>query len=103
MQWQSKLEGAIKLYQAANRRSESTWAVIDCQVKLKRYDQPIKLTRELESLGGNVAASASLKVADIYRASGEKSKEVQQLQVVLRRYPKSGQSSTASVDLKATA
>jgi len=34
-------------------------------------------------------------VADIYRISGDKGKEVDQLRVVLRRYPKSGESSVA--------
>ena len=80
MQWQGKLEEAIKLYQAANRQPDSTWAIIGCLVSLKRYDQAIKLTRELETIGGNVAASACLRAADIYRASGDKAKEVQQLQ-----------------------
>jgi tetratricopeptide (TPR) repeat protein len=94
-QWQGEYQEAIKLYQASNRQPNSTWAVIDCRVALEQYDQAIKLTRELESLGGDVAASACLKAADIYRTSGDKAKEVQQLQLVLRRYPKSGQSSQA--------
>lgn len=95
MRWQGQLEEAIKLYRAANRQPDSTWAEIDCLVALHRYDDAIKLTQQLESLGGDTAASACLKAADIYRTSGDKSKEVQQLQLVLRRYPKSGQSSTA--------
>jgi hypothetical protein len=69
--------------------------VIDCRVALKQYAQAIKLTQELQSLGGDVSASACLKAADIYRTSGDKKKEVQQLQLVLRRYPESGQSSQA--------
>ena len=92
---QGKLDEAIKLYQAANRQPESSWAVLNCLERLKRYDQAIKLTRELESLGGDVAPAACLRAADIYRTSGEKAKEVQQLQLVLRRYPKKNQSSTA--------
>lgn len=95
MQWQGEFEEAIKLYQAANQQPNSTWAVIDCRVALKQYDKAITLTRELESLGGGTAATACLKAADIYKVAGEKGKEVQQLQLVLRRYPKSGQSSAA--------
>ena len=34
-------------------------------------------------------------MADIYRISGDKGKEVTQLRSVLRRYPKSGESSEA--------
>ena len=93
LEWQGEYEGAIKLYQSANRQPESTWAVIDCRVALKQYDKAIKLTQELESLGGDIAASACFKAADIYRTADDKKKEVQQLQLVLRRYPKSGYSS----------
>jgi len=88
-------EQAIKLYRSANRQPQSTWAVIDCLVAMKQYDKAIALTRELESLGGKVAAQACLRAADIYRASDNKPKEVQQLQLVLRRYPKSNESSDA--------
>lgn len=95
LQWQGQFEEAIKRYQAANRQPASTWSVIDCRVALKQYAQAIKLTQELESVGGDVSASACLKAADIYRTSGDKKKEVQQLQLVLRRYPESGQSSQA--------
>ncbi len=42
-----------------------------------------------------MAPRACYKAADIYRVSGDKGKEVQQLQLVLRRYPKSGESSAA--------
>jgi tetratricopeptide (TPR) repeat protein len=95
MQWQGKLPEAIKLYQAANKQPASTWAVIDCYMGLKQYDKAVKLAKELERFGGNVAPAACLKVADIYRVSGNKAKEVQQLQLVLRRHPKSGESSVA--------
>jgi hypothetical protein len=64
-------------------------------VALKQYPQAIKTVQELESVGGAVASKASLRIADIYRASGDKGKEVQQLRMVLKRYPKSGESSEA--------
>jgi len=95
MHWQRNYEEAIKLYRSANRQPHSTWAIIDCRVALKQYDKAIKLTQELESIGGGIASQACLRAADIYRVSGEKKKEVQQLQLVLRRYPRSSESSTA--------
>lgn len=95
MHWQGEFEEAIKLYRKANRQPHSTWAIIDCRVALKDFAKAIELTRELESIGGDIAPAACLKAADIYRAGGNKAKEVQQLQLVLRRYPKSGQSSSA--------
>lgn len=90
-----RIEEAIKAYQAANRQPDSTWAVTDCLVALKQYDQAIRNVQGLEVVGGAVAAQACLKVADIHRVSGDKAKEVDQLRLVLRRYPKSGESSSA--------
>ena len=64
-------------------------------VALKQYGKAVKTVQGLESVGGNTAAQAALKVADIYRISSQKGKEVTQLRLVLVRYPKSGQSSEA--------
>jgi tetratricopeptide (TPR) repeat protein len=90
-----RLEEAIKAYQAANRQPDTTWVVTDCLVALKRYPEAIKNVQGLESVGGAVAAQVCLKVADILRISGDKAKEIEQLRLVLRRYPKSGESSAA--------
>lgn len=95
MQWQGQYEQAIKLYRAANRQPQSTWAVIDCYLAMKQHAKAVQLCKELESVGGSTASQACLKAADIYRISGDKGKEVQQLQLVLRRYPKSSHSSEA--------
>lgn len=95
MHWQGKYDEAIKLYRSANRQPQSTWEIIACRLAMKQYDKAIELARELESVGGKTAAEACLKAADIYRLSGDKSREVQQLQLVLRRYPGSAESSTA--------
>lgn len=88
-------EEAIKSYRAANVQPESTWGVADCQTALKQFDQAVKTVKEIESVGGPVASRASLKVADIYRVAGDKGREVTQLRQVLKRYPKSGESSEA--------
>jgi tetratricopeptide (TPR) repeat protein len=90
-----RYEEAIKAYRAANRQPDSTWGVVDCLVALKQYDNAIKTVKELESVGGSVASKASLRAADIYRISGDKGREVTQLRMVLKRYPKSGESSEA--------
>ena len=95
MEWQGEFEQAIKLYRSANRQPHSTWAVIDCYIKMKQYPKAVQLCKELESIGGGTASQACLRAADIYKTAGDKGKEVQQLQLVLRRYPKSSQSSEA--------
>jgi len=95
LQGLGRFDEAIKAYRAANKQPDTTWAVADCLVALKQYDQAVTTVREIETVGGAVAAAACLKAADIYRASGDKGREVTQLRTVLKRYPKSGESSQA--------
>ncbi|WP_165788636.1 tetratricopeptide repeat protein [Rubritalea profundi] len=95
LQGLGRYDEAIKAYRVANKQPQSTWGVTDCMVALKQYSEAVKTVQGLESVGGSTASSASLKIADIYRISGNKGKEVQQLRMVLRRYPKSGESSEA--------
>jgi TolA-binding protein len=90
----AEYEQAIKAYRAANKQPDSTWRVTDCLVAMKNYGGAIKNVQGLESVKAT-AAAASLRIADIYKAAGNKGKEVDQLRIVLRRYPKSSQSSTA--------
>ncbi len=86
---------AIQAFRAANRQPDSTWEITNSLIALKQYDQAIKTVRELESVGGATASKASLRVADVYKIAGDKGKEVTQLRSVLRKYPKSGESSEA--------
>jgi tetratricopeptide (TPR) repeat protein len=88
-------EDAIKAFRAANRQPASTWEIANSMVALKQYDQAITTLREIESVGGNTASEAALRAADVHRASGDKGREVTQLRLVLKRYPKSGESSQA--------
>jgi tetratricopeptide (TPR) repeat protein len=88
-------EEAIEAFRAANKQPDSTWGISESLVGLKQYDQAIKTVGELESLGGAVASQASLRVADIYKISGDKAREVGQLRTVLRRYPKTPESRAA--------
>lgn len=90
-----RYEEAIKVYRQVNRQPDSTWAIADCLAALKMYPEAVKTVIELEAVGGGVAPQAALKAADIYRAAGEKGGEVKQLRIVLKRYPKSTQSSEA--------
>jgi tetratricopeptide (TPR) repeat protein len=88
-------EEAIEAFRAANKQPDSTWEISKCLTALKQYDQAIKTVSELESIGGPIASRASLEVANIYKISGDKAREVGQLRTVLRRYPKTGESAAA--------
>ena len=95
LQGLARYDEAIRAYNAANKQPDSTWRVIDCMIALKSYGPAVQQARGLESVGGGTAAQAALKIADIFRISGDKGKEVGQLRIVLKRYPKSRQSSDA--------
>jgi tetratricopeptide (TPR) repeat protein len=90
-----RYEEAIKAYQAWGKEPEATWRIVDCLIKMKNYDDAIKKLRALESVGGGTAVAACMKAADIYKMAGNKGKEIEQLRLVLLRYPGSGQSSAA--------
>jgi tetratricopeptide (TPR) repeat protein len=94
LQHVGRYEDAIKAFRAANKQPDSTWRVTDCLVAMKNYGGAIKNVQGLESVKAT-ASAACLRIADIYRAAGDKGKEVDQLRIVLRRYPKSGESSAA--------
>jgi tetratricopeptide (TPR) repeat protein len=91
----ARFEEAIKSYRSANEQPASTWGETDCLVALKQYGKAVQVVLQLESVGGQHASQAGLKIADIYKISGDKGKEVTQLRLVLKRYPKSSQSSEA--------
>lgn len=94
LQWLGRYDEAIKAYRAANRQPDSTWRITDCLVAMKQYEQAVKTVADLESVTAT-APAACFRIAEIYRTAGDKGKEVQQLRLVLKRYPKSGQSSEA--------
>ena len=101
LQGLSRFEESIKAYRSANKQPDSTWGVTECLIGMKQYANAIKTVKDLEALGGAVASRASLKAADIYKVAGDKGKEVAQLRSVLKRYPKSGESSSAHNRLEA--
>jgi tetratricopeptide (TPR) repeat protein len=101
LQGLGRFDESIKAYRSANKQPDSTLGVTDCLVGMKQYANAIKTVKDLEALGGGVASRASLKAADIYKIAGDKGKEVAQLRAVLKRYPKSGESSTAHNRLEA--
>lgn len=95
LQGLGRYDEAIKAYRSSNREPDATWAIAECLQRMENYPEAIKTLREIESVGGNVASRASLEIAKVYRAAGDKAREVDQLRIVLRRYPQSGESSEA--------
>jgi tetratricopeptide (TPR) repeat protein len=95
LQWSGKYEEAIAAYRQADAPPGTLYSIADCLVALGRLDPAVSQLREIENFFQDQAPVAALKIAYLYRDAGIKEKFVRTLRGVLKKYPKSGQSSEA--------
>jgi RNA polymerase sigma-70 factor (ECF subfamily) len=75
--------------------AERLVALEKCLAKLGKLEPAVAQLREVENFFTDVAPEAALRTAYLYRDAGIKEKYVRSLRGVLKRYPKSGESSQA--------
>ena len=95
LQWSGKHEDAIKAYQQADSPPQTLFWTAECLAKLGKLEPAVGQLREVENFFKDSAPEAALAVAYLYRDAGIKDKYVRALRGVLKKYPKSGQSSQA--------
>ena len=95
LQWSGKYEEAIKAYQQADDPPQTLFWTAECLAKLGRLEPAVAQLREVENFFKDSAPAAGLAVAYLYRDAGIKDKYVRSLRGVLKKYPKSGESSQA--------
>jgi TolA-binding protein len=95
LQWSGKYEDAIKAYQQADSPPQTLLWTSECLAKLGKLDPAVAQLREVENFFADAAPDAALRAAYLYRDAGIKEKYVRSLRGVLKKYPKSGQSSEA--------
>ena len=95
LQWSGKYEEAIKAYQQADSPPQTLFWTAECLAKLGRLEPAVSQLREVENFFKDRAPEAALAVAYLYRDAGIKEKYVRSLRGVLKKYPKSGESSQA--------
>jgi tetratricopeptide (TPR) repeat protein len=95
LQWSGKFEEAIKAYRLADSPPQTLFWTADCLAKLGKLEPAVAQLREIENFFPPEASRAGLGVAYLYRDAGIKEKYVRSLRGVLKKYPKSGQSSEA--------
>ena len=95
LQWSGKYEEAIKAYQQADSPPQTLFWTAECLAKLGRLEPAVSQLREVENFFKDRASEAALAVAYLYRDAGIKEKYVRSLRGVLKKYPKSGESSQA--------
>ena len=95
LQWSGKYDDAIKAYQQADSPPQTLFWTAECLAKLGKLEPAMGQLREVENFFKDNASEAALKIAYLYRDGGVKNKYVTGLRGVLKKYPKSPQSSEA--------
>lgn len=95
LQWSGKREEAIKAYQQADSPPQTLFWIAECFAGLGKLEPALSQLREVENFFKDQAPEAGLRIAYLYRDAGIKDKYVRSLRGVLKRYPKSSQSSAA--------
>ena len=99
LQAAGKYPEAISAYQLADNPPHTLWRIVECYLALKQRDQALKQLHEIENFFQDQAPAAALRIAEFYRE--DRKQYIALLRGVLKKYPKSGQSSTAHQALEA--
>ena len=98
LQISGKFAEAIATYQAADNPPHNLWRIADCLLAMKKRDQALAQLREVENFFQDVAPEAALRIANLYR--DDRKQYIKLLRGVLKKYPKSSQSSMAHQELE---
>lgn len=91
---------AIQAYRQSTRSPDNFWRISECYARMGRLEQALAQLREIESFFEKEAPEAVLRAAYLFRDAGQRDRYVSELRAVLRKYPESGQSRTAHLELE---
>ena len=95
---------AIASYEQADDPKRTVWLIVDCFMGWQKPKRAIGQLTEIENFFrkySDWSPRAALQMAHVYRGMGERKLHIAGLRRVLKQYPKSGQSSSAHVELEA--
>lgn len=98
--WKKQYDQAIMRFQQANNPPESVFRVADCYVKIGKLDSAMASLTEIENFFPAQAPRAALIKANLYRDAGQADKRIAALRAIMKKYPKSGESSVAHQELE---
>jgi TolA-binding protein len=84
----------------ADNPPHNLYRIADCFASQGKLDQAVGQLREIENFFKNNASDAALRIAYLYRDAGKRDLYVASLRNVLKKYPKSGESSRAHEELE---
>jgi TolA-binding protein len=100
LQWQNKFQEAIGAYQSADNPPDNLWRITDCFLGMGKREQALAQLQEIENFFPNQASAAALRTAYVWRDAKENKQYIACLRGIMKKYPKSGQSTTAHQELE---
>lgn len=100
LQRTGKFAEAIQAYRSADNPPHNLWRIADCYLTMKKREEALTQLREIENFFKDVAAQAALRIAWVYRDTGDAKQYVANLRGVLKKYPKSAESRQAHLELE---
>lgn len=100
LQWEKKYADAIMAYRNADNPPDNIWAIVECYISMREYDNAINELIQLENFFPNQAPKAALTMAYVYRQAKRTKEEISAFRRVLKKYPKSSESRTAHIELE---
>lgn len=100
LQWKRQWADAIAAYRLADNPPWTAFRTAECLLADGKRDAAIAQLREIENFFQNDAPEAGLRVAFAYRDTGDPKSYIASLRSVLKKYPGSGQSNTAHLELE---
>ena len=100
-QWAKQWEDAIKAYRQTGREPDSLWRIVDCYVGWGKQKEAVGQLHEIENFFKDQSSKASLRIADVYKRAGMEPQRIAALRRVMKKYPKSRESSVAHGQLEA--
>ena len=96
-----RYEEAVQAYRDADRPPHSLFKIAHCYSQLGKLEQAVGTLREIENFfgdhkkHGDAAPRAAMQIAHLYEQAGQRDRQIASLRMVMKKYPKSGQSSHA--------
>ncbi|MBN2302478.1 MAG: tetratricopeptide repeat protein [Lentisphaerae bacterium] len=100
LQWTRKYQEAIEAYKSWGVQPVNLWRIADCYIGMSKAESALAQLQEIENFFTDQAPAAAMRIAYVYRDLGNKDKYIAKLRSVLKKYPKSGQSSVAHQELE---
>jgi tetratricopeptide (TPR) repeat protein len=95
-----KFAEAIECYKISSNEPEKYFRIAEDLLRLKQKDQAIGELRGVEKFFEGAAPRAALRIAYIYQGANEPANFIGALRDIMKKYPASGESNTAHIELE---